>query len=95
LSGQGRQSGVPELAQELGNAQAQRRRPLADLKRGKSMDMNAGDGGLYGAADVDIGAPRILRMDSTLQAHLGRSTLPRFAHAPHDFGEIEDVGGSA
>src|SRR5258705_5277427 len=67
-AGEGRQSGVPELAQEVGNAQAQGRRTLADLKWGKSMDMNAGDGSLNGAAVVDVGAPRILRIDSALQA---------------------------
>src|SRR5258708_1164243 len=83
------------IIQDSGGGAGEGRRTLGDLKGGKRMEMDGGDGSLNGAADVDVGAPGILRMDSALQADLARSTLPRFARAPHDFGKIEDVGGSA
>src|SRR5271166_2331543 len=57
--------------------------------------MHIWDRRLDGAANPEIGLAGVLRMDASLQAYLGRASLPCLARAAHDFLESEVVGRAA
>src|SRR5215469_11531543 len=59
------------------------------------MDVDFGHRLLDRAADREIGRTGVFRVDAALQAHLGRTTLPRFLNSPADFEEVEIIGPAA
>ena len=76
-----------EVAQtrEVGvEIEAERRRPLPDLERREGVDVHPGHRILDQTHDPRVVVPREGRMDSALEADLGRASLPRLADAPDD-----------
>ena len=89
------ETGAAQLRQEFGNRHAERLRAVMNLERRERMDVHPRRRLLHRSADIEIGLPRIRRMDAALHADFGGAARPRFADPRADFAVGKLVGTPA
>ena len=80
-----------ELGEVLRDGQPGAGRAVEDLLRGEGVQVHLGQGGLDGAAEIDVVAAVELRGQAGLDADLGRAELPRLDGAANHLVHREEV----
>jgi len=90
-AGERREPGFLREREVVAQRHAEPARAFGDFERGEAVHVDGGSRFLHRTCDRQVVLAVEARVDSALQAHLGRAALDRFDHAPLDLLEVEEV----